>query len=240
MIRIFFLIILLSLDANFAVAQLKSIDELNTAKNHLQQDSSIIKKLIDLHNYVDTTEEGYWPNDFEEAPRIEIDQTYYSADSLLRLFRYSWEECGHYCNTNDNNIVAFREAKGKPYTFIFAHKMRGTIDSVVLLEKGKYLLLSSYGQRARSIESQNCLRASVFSIADSSITWVFNICTSNLVLQDELKDEVHMQFNKRTQILSYRYKFYHYDEPERIYVKSGDWFFSDGRFKTQKETTVYP
>lgn len=222
-----------------SIAQEFYADSLNQMHFSPDADQEVMEQLRALHYYVDPKEGKEALAEMEQAPEIYFDKVYYAPDSLIRIYRYTWETCGAYCNTNEVILLAYHDSlKNLLHFSPLFRNFRGQIDTIHKVETGKYLILGSYGARTRSIETINCLSATLFALSHSpNEHWCFDICTSNLVTID--REICSLTYKPETKEISYRYKYYNWDRLDLFYTKTGTWFYLDGTYCIQEEKTVY-
>jgi len=115
-------------------------------------------------------------------------------------------------------------------------EIRGKIDSIQKMDRGKYLLFSSYWSRAQGGGSNNHQSAYLISILEKvEFLWSFDICTSD---QDE-EGILEFEYDQNTRTIYYKHKFHEYSNFRRWFIKEGTWKYEEGMFKVNEEKTTY-
>lgn len=228
-----FLVSILLLGAHWTVAQQSRVQTLNEKKG-LNSDRAVINTLAELHYEDNSMPDPEEKSEKDSSSIISFDRTAYSQDSLIRLYRYYWEDCGLYCFESDVLLLAYQDSDDKALQFL--DLVKGSVDSILKMEEGKYLVFNNHWSRSRGGGSDSHRSANLLSVGDSlELIWSLEIYTSD---QDE-EAILELDYNPKTKKLSYRYKFREYQSPWRDYINKGVWVYANGNFKLQEEETEY-
>lgn len=164
---------------------------------------------------------------------------YESDDSFFKIFHFSGEGCGAYCNPNYQSVVSISNPVNDSNKFSETDELYFEPDSIITLQKGKYyLIFGKHHGRPRGIEGAWGQTVILCSVNEGfKIKWQFKSTTSNLVDMDSPKSE--LSFNAKEITITYAYDWYDESEDFRVYCVSGIWKFNGATFEEQKKTTVY-
>lgn len=228
-----FLLILGYVSAN---AQISISDTVIRAKLSIL-DSQIIYLLRDSHMRA-VEEEGNETYDLERIESgLKFDEVKYPADSSFKIFRYTWEQQGVYSYEVDAQYIGLKDLNSQKLVLLnLPMEIRGQIDSIQKIDRGKYLLFSSHWSRDQGGGSNNHNSAYLLSIQENvEFLWSFDICTSD---QDE-EGILEFEYDRDSRTISYKHKFHDYNNFRRPFIKEGIWKYEDGMFKINQEKTTY-
>jgi hypothetical protein len=217
-------------------AQILRVNQLNNISLSAS-DSTIIDTLIRLHYYVNSNESPEVKAEIKNGPDIAFDSVYYSKDSSIRVFRYFWEDCGIYCFESDVVILVYADSIQNKLRFLQVdNHLRGKVNKIEKIEEEKFLIFSNSWSRAQGGGSNHhSFAALVSTTSEAEILWSFEIYSSD---QDDEAIQ-YLDYDNKTKMISYCHKFYDYDKPQRDYIKTGTWLYTNGNFNINNEKTVY-
>jgi|GEM_PF-2229554 len=154
----------------------------------------------------------------------------HAPDNAFTLFTFEGESCGAYCNPVYEAYAVVTHGKSNEKSIQPLDDVIGPVERIIRIEADKYLIMTSYWGRARSIESVNCYTASLLMLSDTlSATWNFESCTSNLASENE--EIYELDYHPETQTITYRFAWYEETEDWPIYIESGSWEYVNGTFE---------
>ena len=164
---------------------------------------------------------------------------YKSEDGLIKVYHFSGEGCGAYCNPFYQSIVSIDIPKNDSNDFIETDELNFDLDSIVTLKKGRfYLIFGNHSGRPRGVESVWGETVVLCSIDEGlKVIWRFKSTTSSMVDVDSPFSEISFDPNKMT--ISYSYDWYDEMDEFKTYRVSGIWKFNGVTFKEEERITEY-
>lgn len=160
---------------------------------------------------------------------------YLSDDGLLKIYHFSGEGCGAYCNPFYQSIVSIDNPENDASNFFEVDGLDFSLDSIVTLRKDRfYLIFGNHSGRPRSVESVWGQTAALCSIDEGfKIVWQFNATTSSMVGIDSPVSEI--SYDPATITITYRYDWYNEMDDFKPYRVSGTWKFNGVTFEEEKK-----
>lgn len=207
---------------------IKSFIESNYGK---VEDSTICQMAIDSL----TSELNEEP---EQGMSWDYGAFYKSDEGLIKIYHFSGEGCGAYCNPFFQSIVSIDNPVNNSTDFIETDELNFELDSIVTLKKGSfYLIFGNHSGRPRGVESVWGQTVVLCSIDEGfKIIWRFKSTTSSMVAIDSPLSEISFDPNKMT--ISYRYDWYDEMDEFKTYRVSGTWKFNGVTFEEEEEEKI--
>ncbi|MEL6135292.1 MAG: hypothetical protein AAFR59_18195, partial [Bacteroidota bacterium] len=157
-----------------------------------------------------------------------------SDDHVLKLYHFTGEGCGAYCNPVYQSVASIHISSGDSPSFSEVEDIHFDIERIITLESKKlYLILGRHRGRARSVESVWGQTAILCAIEYGfDIVWKFQATTSNLVDIDSPMSEI--RYHEASKTISYTYDGYDEQDDYQVYRIRGVWKFNGASFEEIK------
>lgn len=177
--------------------------------------------------------------ELEQRMSWDYGEFYKSDDALLKIYHFSGEGCGAYCNPFYQSIVSIDIPENDSNNFIETDELDFDLDSVVSLKKDSfYLIFGNHSGRPRGVESVWGQTVVLCSIGDGfKIIWRFNSTTSSMVDVESPLSEISFDPGKMT--ISYSYDWYDEMDEFKTYRVSGNWKFNGVTFEEREKIREY-
>lgn len=164
---------------------------------------------------------------------------YKSEDGLIKIYHFSGEGCGAYCNPFYQSVLSIGGAENDSNKFIETDELDFDLDSIITLKKGRfYLIFGNHSGRPRGVESVWGQTAVLCSIDEGfKNIWRFKSTTSSMVDVDSALSEIFFDPNKMT--ISYSYDWYDELDDFKTYRVSGTWKFNGVTFEEGEKKIEY-
>lgn len=152
-----------------------------------------------------------------------------SDDNQLRVFHFTGESCGAYCNPFYQSVISI----GDSNLFEETEEIEFDIERVVTLQSGDlYLLFGTHSGRPRGVEAVWGETAVLCSIDSGfKVIWSLKSTTSSSVDLESPMSEI--SYNSNTQSISYSYDWYDEFNDFKVYRMSGTWKFNGKEFEEE-------